>query len=294
MRHLVAEPAVRVGADLGEGPVWDASRAQLLFVDIPRGRLYAADVSGELELLVEIDRPLGAAIPSESAGEVLLVTADGFSVLHADRSMTPLLDVYSARPDIRFNDAKCDPAGRCFAGSLSLSGAPADGQLRRLDDGPRSEVVLGAIGLSNGLGWSPEGDTFYFTDTLSGRVDSFSYSPEAGRIEGRRPFVSEAAGAPDGICVDDDGGVWVALWNGGRIHRYSPAGVLDAIVEVPVPHVTSCAFGGTDGRTLYITTARTDIDEQTLAGCPRAGDVFAVDTGHTGSPTPRWRPVGPR
>ncbi len=291
MKRLQAEPAYRVGARLAEGPVWDAASGRLLFVDIFDGRLYRAIDDSTVELVFEIDDDLGAAMPAAD-GSMLLATGRGFSVLDADGSLHTLLDVFDGRPDLRFNDAKIDPVGRCLAGTASHSDAPADAALMRLAAGPSVDELVTGVGLSNGLGWSPDGRMFYYTDTFSGRVDRFAYDPDNGDLFTRNDFVAEAPGAPDGLCVDDTGCVWIALWEGGEIHRYTPDGTLDTVVTLPVPHITSCAFGGDDGGTLFITTGRGALTSDDLARIPHVGDVFAVRPGVAAPPATPWQPVG--
>jgi sugar lactone lactonase YvrE len=169
---------------------------------------------------------------------------------------------------------------------LSLVDAVGDGTLYRLDPGPELATLVEGVGLSNGLGWAPSGRTFYFTDTVSGRIDQFTYDMQTGAATERRPFVAELPGTPDGLCVDSDGCVWIALWGGHAVRRYTPRGQLDAIVEVPVPNVTSCAFGGD---VLYITTAAAGLRPEEF---PHAGDIFAVDAGVSGPSVSKWKPVG--
>lgn len=286
MRTLQAQLWAPVGAQLGEGPVWDPDTRQLLFVDIVAGRLYRSPQGGPPTVLAELDRPLGAALPSTVAGEFLLVARDGFHHLAADGTVRPLLPVLADRPDLRFNDAKCDPAGRCLAGTLSTRDDPARATLYRLDAGPVASPLVTGVHLANGLGWSPDGATFYFADTVAARVDRFDYDPSSGALSGRRVFASEPS--PDGLCVDDDGGVWIASWDEGLVRRYSPAGQPDTIVELPVPHATSCAFA--DGL-LLITTASTGLDGAGRRAAPHAGDVFAVEPGVGGRPATRWCPL---
>lgn len=291
MRRLTAELIAPVGALLGEGPTWDERSGQLHFVDILRGTLYVLQPSGHVEILLKLDTELGAALPAQDPETVLLITRTGFASWRSGTNVQPLLNVYAPESAIRFNDAKCDPAGRCFAGSLPLGAEPATGELVRLDPGPTATTVVGRVGLSNGLGWSPDGRALYFVDTTSGAIDQFDYDLSTGELGGRRPFVAEPPGAPDGLCVDDDGGVWVARWAGGTVHRFTPDGRLDTIVELPVPHATSCAFGGPDGRTLYITTACHGLDPDELAQAPHSGDLFAAEPGVSGPAASPWRPV---
>jgi sugar lactone lactonase YvrE len=283
VRTLAAELFAEVGAELGEGPVWDEDAGWVAFVDITAGRLWATTGSDRPALLAELDVPLGAALPSAVAGEYLLVTRAGFRVRAADGTVLPLLDVLADRPDLRFNDAKCDPRGRCYAGTLSLREEPAQGTLFRVDDGPSATPVVRGVGLCNGLGWSPDGHWLYFADTMAGRVDRFPYDVDMGAVGAPEPFVR--TGGPDGLCVDETGAVWIARWDGGTVERFTPDGVRDTAVQLPVAHVTSCAFFGDR---LIITTARgSDADPAT----PRAGDLFAVDTGTSAPPAVRWRGV---
>lgn len=292
MIRLRPEPAFTVGARLAEGPVWDDRVEQLLFVDIWDGRLHRTRDDGGIDTLVHIDGELGAALPA-SDDTVLLVARDGFSLLGVDGSVVPLLLNLADRPDVRFNDAKCDPAGRCFAGTASTIDAPAACGLFRLAAGPAVETVVSGVGLSNGLGWAPNGRSLYYVDTLSGRIDRFEFDLDTGQVGDRHDFAAERPGTPDGLCVDEEGGVWVALWEGGEIHRYLPDGRFVTVLELPVPYLTSCAFGGTDGRTLFITTARPDgMSPDDVARTPHAGDIFAVDAGVGAPPATRWHPVG--
>lgn len=281
-RRLSASLWVEAGCELAEGPVWDARARRLSFVDILSGRLHRVDGGGRLETLAELDRPLGAALPSQREGEYLLVTREGFRIRRVDGTIEPLLGLLDDRPDLRFNDAKCDSRGRCLAGTLSMRAERGQGTLFRLDDGPAATAVLTGVGLSNGLGWSPEGTSLYFADTDAGAVTRHAYDPDSGTVGPAIPFVSMPS--PDGLCVDESGAVWVASWDGGRIDRYTPDARLDTVVELPVPHVTSCAFMGD---TLVITTAR---GSGPVAA--HAGDLFVVEPGVGAPEARRWRPVG--
>lgn len=286
MRSLTLETLVAAQTELGEGPNWDSRDDSLTFVDVNAGRLHRLDHSGSHTILVDLGRPLGAALPSSVTGEYLLIARDGFNVLRGDGMIKSILDVLSDRPDLRFNDAKCDPVGRCFAGTLSLVDAPSSASLYRLDDGPQVKAVLCEVGLANGLGWAPGGDLLYFADTLAGHVVSFPYDVNSGELGEPRRFVEIPM--PDGLCVDDDGGVWVAQWGGYRVSRFSPRGVFDTIVEVPTPNPTSCAFAGDS---LIITSARAGMSRLDCQRFPRSGDVFIARPGVSGPPVTPWVPV---
>lgn len=269
---------------LGEGPAWDGHTGRLSFVDLLAGRLYAAADTGQVELLAQLEVPLGAAVPTRNAGEYLLIAREGFRLCDADGTVRPMLAVLDDRPDLRFNDAKCDPVGRCLAGTLSVRDEPAQGTLYRLDTGPAVSALVTGVGLANGLGWSPAGTTLYFADTWAGRVDRFGYHLETGTV-GTRSAFAELPG-PDGLCVDETGAVWVASWDEGEVYRYTPDGRLDTRVELPLSHVTSCAFFGDQ---LVVTTAA-----GIGAAEPHAGDLFALTTGTTAPPAVRWTSGSPR
>lgn len=289
MRCLVAEHVASLGSHLGEGPCWDALGARLLCVDVNSGRLWSVDSAGQVSVVIEVDGVLSAALPAAS-GAILLVGKGDFSVLPVRGRPIQLLPVFGQKAGVRFNDAKCDLAGRCLAGTMSLTGATADGQLLRLDSGPAATVLLNGVGLSNGLGWSPDGGIFYFTDTLAGRVDRFDYDAEAGTLGVRTTLVDVSPENPDGLCVDADGCIWVAFWGGGIVRRYDPNGRLDTVVKLPVPNVTSCAFGDSDGGTLYITTAIGDLRPGETPAL-RAGDLFAIRGGASAPPATAWAGV---
>jgi sugar lactone lactonase YvrE len=297
-RRLQAELLDAVGAVVGEGPSWDPRTQELVSVDILSGQVYVHDVDGRLRTTYEIGSHVSSALPAE-AGGWLLTTPDGFALLDGDGSVRPLLALEEDKPDIRFNDAKCDPWGQALAGTMRYDEAPGSGTLYRLEATAtadnRSEltarVLLERLGLSNGLGWSADGRTMYFVDSLAGTVARHAYSPE-GDLGPGHELVSlpRTEGVPDGLCVDVEGSVWVALYGGGAVHRYRPDGRLDTVVQLPVPHPTSVAFGGPDGGRLFITTA---------GGAGRrhpggVGGLWAVDPGVGGSPPPLWRHPSPR
>ncbi|WP_051265626.1 SMP-30/gluconolactonase/LRE family protein [Nakamurella lactea] len=282
-----ADQWLTVGAELGEGPFWDGRTGDLGFVDIAAGRLFRTDGS-QLTTVCEIDRPLGAALPSVRDGEYLLAAREGFLLRRGSGEIQTLLEVLGNRPDLRFNDAKCDPAGRVVAGTLSLTEEPAAAALLVLDDGPAMRELLAPVGLSNGLGWSPDGGTLYFADTVAGTVTRFGYDPGTATLRGGEVIVTVSG--PDGLCIDETGAVWLALWDGGRVHRYTPDGRLDLVVELPVPHATSCAFFGD---LLVITTARATRPDGS-ACAPLAGDLFAIDVGVSAPPAQLWNPVTSR
>ena len=187
------------------------------------------------------------------------------------------------------NDGYCDPRGRFWAGTMSMAHSPEAGALYRLDSDLRATRMLEHVTTSNGIDWSPDARRMYYVDTATRRIDVFDFDVETGTIANRRPFVEVPirAGKPDGLIVDAEGGVWLALWGGSAIQRYTPDGTLERTVALPVTHPTKCAFGGPDLGDLFITSARSPVPENARAAQPHAGSVLHCRPGVTGRlPTP--------
>jgi len=296
IRRLTAELVDGAGAVLGEGPSWDARTGELVWVDLLSGSVRIYDGNGDHRATFAVGGHVSSALPTEGGGW-LLTTADGFSLLDRHGSVEPLLAVVDDRPELRFNDAKCDPWGRALAGTMRYDEMPGSATLYRLDGatadgvpgahGLAARPLLEGIGLSNGLGWSAGGGTLYFIDTLARSVASHAYHPDEDHLGPRREVVAvdPADGLPDGMCVDDTGGLWVALYRGGAVHRYTPDGVLDTVVTLPVPCPTSLAFGGPHLDRLFITTGG-GWGRPNSSG---AGGLWSVDPGITGPPATPWQ-----
>ncbi|MGW0759376.1 SMP-30/gluconolactonase/LRE family protein [Streptomyces sp. NPDC002814] len=251
------EVAVRAEATLGEGPTWDAAAGRLIWVDILGGRVHTYEPASGRRTLRVVDQHVGAAKPRAGGGLVLNLV-DGVGLLDADGGFRWL---HRERvPGRRANDAAVAPDGSLWAGTMRYDEAPGGGSLSRVTGDGTVETVLDDVAVSNGTGWSPDGRRMYYIDSPTRRVDVFDH--EAGRVSGRRPFaeIEEGAGFPDGLTVDADGCVWVALWDGGAVRRYTPDGELDRVITLPTPRVTACAFGGADLTDLYITTARVGLE----------------------------------
>ena len=269
---------------VAEGPLWDPGDGTLLWVDIDRGEVHRlAPETGADSLTVACEHPVGAAVWRRSGGlavalrgGVALVAADG------DAAAAQVVPVAADRPDQQLNDGACDRQGRFWVGTACRQ--PGTSALYRLDADHRVEQVLPGVTMSNGLGWSPDHRTFYYVDSAAQRLDAFDHDPDSGRLGGRRPLVSVPAevGIPDGLAVDADGCVWLAVWGAGSIHRYTPAGVLDGILDVPASNVTSCAFGGAGLADLFVTTASRGLSPAQLAEQQHAGGIFAATPGVVG------------
>jgi sugar lactone lactonase YvrE len=270
-----AEVAHDHRAELGEGPVWLGDR--LAWVDIPAGELLVAAPDLTTVERQRVDVPLGAALPLAGDGW-LLAAGTGFA--HLDGTVELLAQPEAPRrATVRMNDAACDPAGRAWAGSMAYDERPRAGSLFRVDlDGTVTRVLTGRT-ISNGLGWSPDGRTCYYADTGDGVVYRTDYDVDRGLLGPLEPLIE--AGTPDGLTVDAEGALWVALWGEGAVQRYAATGRPLERVRVPAPNTTSCCHGGPDGRTLFITTARSEE--------PESGKLFAVRVDVPGPPAARFR-----
>ena len=277
-------------AELGEGPLWDDQRQCLLFVDIMRGDVHAYDPARGADRIVNVGRPVGA-IALTGRGDWVLAAGRGFVRADSDTGRTtPIVEVEAEAARTRMNDGAVDPAGRFWAGSCSLVGEPDRGALYRLDPDGRVHRMLSPVTTSNGIDWSPDGRTMYYVDTRTRRIDVFAFDVLTGSPTDRRTFVDFAGetGRPDGLVVDEEGAVWVALWEGGAIRRYLPDGQLDRTVPVPARLTTKCAFGGPALDELYVTTATRGLDAQARAAQPQAGGLFRLRPGVRGQPSRRF------
>jgi len=190
------------------------------------------------------------------------------------------------------NDAACDPQGRFWAGTLADDHRPGGGALYRLERDGRTELMLDGLTISNGLGWSPDGATMYLVDSGPRIVHAFAFDADRGTISAGRELVRvpEEVGAPDGMTVDAVGDLWVAIYGGGRVNRYSPEGVLRQVLNVPAKQSTSCAFAGAELNRLYVTTATEAWSDEQRRAEPTAGLIYRFDTDATGRPAALFRP----
>jgi sugar lactone lactonase YvrE len=240
---------------------------------------------------ITVDRPVGAVAPVIGGGYVL---AAGTGFLHVDAggAVEELAQPEAGRTDVRMNDGACDPQGRFWAGTMAYDESPGAGVLYRLELDGSCTTVLTGLTISNGIGWSPDGATMYLADSGTGLVEAFGFDGATGDLSQRRTLVriQRPGAVPDGLTVDQEGGIWVALWGGGAVERYGADGSLLATVRLPVDRPTSCAFGGPELATLFVTTARAGLDEAALDRQPHAGHVFRFDgLGVTGMPCAPYR-----
>jgi sugar lactone lactonase YvrE len=280
------ELAFAAGDELGEGVTWDHARRRVISVDIMRGRIHIFDPASGTARTLTVDQPVGTAVPCQSGG-LMLALRDGFARLDTDAgALTWVAHVELDRPGQRMNDGACDAAGRFWAGTMCMQERPGLGSLYRLDPDGTVHTMLTDVGISNGIDWSLDGSRMYYVDSLVHRIDQFDFDLGSGRIANRRPFVTidPADGYPDGLTVDAEGGIWLALWGGWAVRRYLPDGTLDRVLRVPVSHPTTCTFGGDDLASLYITSATIRLTETERLAQPLAGAVIRHRPGVTGRP----------
>ena len=270
---------------LGEGPYWHAGRQSFFWVDIENGKLFEHNLNTEETKTRSFPHRLAVVLESE----------DGSLILGLDRKLakfdleteeiTWLCEVEQEYPLHRFNDGKVDPKGRIWIGTLSTLFTEGAGSLYRVDQDLKPEKILDRLTISNGMAWTEDNQTFYFIDTPTRQIKAYKFDLETGEIEFERIAIEipEELGFPDGMCIDEEGMLWVAHYGGSGVYRWNPInGELLEKIELPVPHVTSCCFGGENLDTLLITTAQENISSEQLKEYPLSGDVFLVKTGSKG------------
>jgi len=283
------ELVVHPGATHGEGPSWDARRGVLYWVDITGEAIHEFDPRTKHDRAVPVGEMVGTVAP-RAAGGVIAALRSGLAFVDlATGQVTKFAQPEADKPGNRFNDGKCDPAGRFWAGTCSLNcDVPGVGSLYRVDTRRQVQRVLDNLTIANGLAWSTDARTMYYIDTPTFEVWAFDFDVAAGALSRRRTAVKvpQEAGYPDGMTIDAEGMLWVAHWGGSSVVRWNPqTGERLATIALPVKQVSSCVFGGPDLMTLYITTSRLGLDAAARAAQPLAGAVFQVRPGVRGTPT---------
>jgi len=275
--HAIAKIVVATECELGEGPTWDALRQRLLWLDVDGHVLHELAADGH-HRSTKLGQRVSAIVPHIDGG---LVGIAGLDVIRFDNRGKALSVIASLPPDGDgfANDGRCDPHGRLWVGTVDRSDAKAGSLFCVTDDGTVTPVRDG-VALSNGMDWSPDGTKCYFVDSLSHCIEILHLGLD-GLPVGSETLVTVDL-LPDGLTVDAQGGIWVALWDGGAVHRYTPDGRLDRVISVPGGFVTSCAFGGPDQTRLFITTARGGLPAAKLRAEPGAGALFAIEAGVAG------------
>ncbi|MDR0337266.1 MAG: SMP-30/gluconolactonase/LRE family protein [Planctomycetaceae bacterium] len=284
---------------LGEGPVWCDEAKRLYWLDIEGQLLHCFDPEHGNDESFPVANRVGCFVPcrnghfllaAETGIEEIRWKTNGFEILETPVKIHPESEI----PDNRYNDGKCSPEGRFWFGSLNKHRQPNQASLYVLDGCGCRTAITGATN-SNGLAWSPNGNTFYWIDTPTRRVDAFDYDADEGHLSNRRTVIifpdivdidgAKGFGRPDGMTVDSDGMVWIAHWLGGRITRWNPVnGTLLETIYLPVSRVTSLTFGGAELKTIFITTASLGLTPEMLAKEPDAGGLFVYESPIAGLP----------
>lgn len=287
MKEQKAELLYEAKATLAEGPGWNEKRQDLLWVDIEKGEVHRFDPATGTDRTWQIGSRVGFAVDT-TRGDVIAGTQKGLVRLNLSIGDVALLtDPEADLPNNRFNDGKCDPKGRLWAGSMSVEETEGAGSFYRIHPDLKAEKAFRSVTISNGIAWSPDSKTMYYIDTPTVRVDAFDYDPETGSIHNRRPVIRipEGVGFPDGMTIDREGMLWIAMWAGWSVTRWNPStGEMIGKIELPVEKVTACCFGGTRCDRLYITTASRDLTDEDRKLQPLAGSLFLAEPGVRGFP----------
>lgn len=278
-------------AQLGEGALWHPTENKLYWVNIEGRTLHICDPATKENRSIPVKERIGTVVPVQKGG-ALVALQNGIHYINTESGELNLLINPLSDPNIRFNDGKCDPSGRFWVGSMHLKFVTHAASLYRMDTHLHIEKVLNDITVSNGIAWTKDKKIMYYVDTPLQRIDAFDYHDTDGSVTNRRTVVTIPLekGSPDGITLDTEGNIWVALWGGNAVGKFDPltGQQLDSI-PVPAPNVSSCAFGGPNLDTLYITTARGELPSNLLSEYPLSGGVFSVVPGSKGLPANFYR-----
>ncbi|XP_061482974.1 regucalcin [Rhineura floridana] len=284
MSSVKVECVVQENCKIGESPLWEEKESSLLFVDITGKKVYRWNSLTKEVHSVSVDAPV-STVSLHKSGDYIITLGTQFAALNwKKKSVTTINHVDKDKSNNRFNDGKVDPAGRLFAGTMAEEIRPAvlerhQGSLYTLF--PDHSVVkhFDKVDISNGLDWSLDHRTFFYIDSLSYSVDAFDYDLQTGKLSNRKSIykMEKEESIPDGMCIDSEGKLWVACYDGGRVIRIDPeTGKRIQTVKLPVDKTTSCSFGGKDYSELYVTSACQAMDEASLSRQPKAGSVFKI------------------
>lgn len=287
-KKLPVELILDARALLGEGPSWDAPSGTLYWVDIEGRAVHLFDPERGTDRAIDVGQMVGCVVPRASGGVVITLETGFYALDPVTGRLDLIVDPEPDRPGNRFNDGKCDAAGRLWAGTTRIAHDRPEGTLYCLDTAGVCHPRRGEVLISNGLAWTPDQQTMYFIDSPTQRVVAFPFDLETGTLGEPRTVIEvpPSMGGPDGMTIDEEGMLWIALWDGWRVTRWDPrSGQLLAEIPMPVARPTSCVFGGPTLEDLYITTARTRMPEAELARQPLAGGLFHCRPGVRGTAT---------
>lgn len=275
---------------LGEGPIWDDAAGRLLWVDIAEGLLYqGALVADRVEL--RSSRAFGESVGAVGLahdGGLVVAGARHLHLVDAQGQVTGSLRLLGAERPSRLNDGVCDPAGRFLIGTLALDGRRGSERVFQVDADLRVVELVSGVTLANGMGFSPDGSTWYLVDSVPGAIHAFEYDVATGTLGDRTTIWSSDGLIPDGLTVDADGNLWVAFFGAGEVQCLTPSGAVVARMAVPAPNTTCPAFVGPSLDRMLITTAREQLTVEQLSEWPHSGELFLAEPGVRGLPVARW------
>lgn len=284
---MEVELVVDAHAVLGEGPIWNPATEHLVWVDIMRSEVHEFDPITNIDSVIQIGRHVGTVVPRQCGGLVCAVD-DGFVAVDDDGRVTRLAHIEADIPTNRMNDGKCDSSGRLWAGTMPYDTvSPGVGALYRLDPDLSVHTVLHGITVSNGIGWSLDDTLMYYIDSPTRHVDVFDFDADLGTISNRRVLIDMTGdiGVPDGMTVDAEGYLWVAIAGGGQVRRYAADGSRDRVIKFPASLTSACAFGGPYLTDLYVTSISLSLSSHDLEKQPHAGGLFRTRPGPRGLPS---------
>ena len=289
MNTIQAELEYRITAQLGEGAFWNHQTQELYWVDIEGKLLHIYDPATRTDRTFPTPSRVGTVVPA-GPHEAVIALKDGiYKIDTRNGAISLFCSLEADLPDNRFNDGKCDPAGRLWAGSMDLGTINPSGALYRIDPDGKATKMLDSITISNGIVWTSDKKTMYYIDTPTRQIRAYDYDNASGAISNERVAVAvpDTLGFPDGMAIDEQDKLWVGMWGGHCVARFDPlTGQLLSRIEAPALNVTACAFGGPNLDTLYITTASTDMTKEEQLAYPGAGAIFKAVPGVRGVKSP--------
>lgn len=283
--HNKAVLEYKIKARLGEGAFWNHKTQELYWVDIEDQLLHIYNPQTKKNRSLPTPSKIGTVVP-KNTNETIVALQDGIYTMNLKSGDVILLsDIESELTENRFNDGKCDPSGRLWVGSMALKMQSYRASLYMVDTTGNAQIKIDRVTNSNGITWSSDQKTMYYIDTPTGMIRAFDFDNEIGAISNERVAVKvpNSMGFPDGMAIDSEDMLWVGMWNGNAVIRCNPkTGKIISKIEVPAHNVTTCAFGGKNLDTLYITTASIDMTKKEKAACPLAGSLFKADPGVKG------------
>jgi sugar lactone lactonase YvrE len=273
---------------LGEGTLWDTGRESICWIDILRGEIHEFHPATHVFKTISLHQMVGSIAVCKD-GNFIAALKNGFAKVHRHSGeVTMISNPESHLPGNRFNDGKCDPAGRFWAGTMSHTDEPGKGSLYVLDERLEVTKKMENLSISNGMAWSGDQETFYYIDTPTFSVAAFRYDKKNAEISEKKIVVRVPVGdgSPDGMTIDQEGMLWIAHWDGWQVTRWNPrTGKKILSIPFPAARVTCCCFGGPDLHDLYVSTARNGLSEEQLNDQPLAGSLFVIkNIGYKGLP----------